>query len=475
MIVRPSAVRLVRDVRASRRAIDRPSSDSRPWELWPMARNGSPGVSSCSARYASSAATITAVFVVRTAVGEAVEPFEQVGVGQDRGSSGRHMRAYMTRWRARVNPCDHARTSRPDAAAGGSRGPLRTEPAHPRPDRPSADRPRGRRAPDDQPSRTRVRGDARSHPDRDAALFRDDERYRDRVRRRDRRSRGRGREHASRRATASWPSRSASFGDRFAKIARTYGADVTKIDVEWGQAADPATLRAELERDNGYAGRPAHPQRDVDLGDEPDPRARRGRPRARSRRAHPRRQRVGARRRPLRDGRLGRRRRRHRLAEGLDVGTGPGDDRGVAPRLDRDGVLEDASLLPRPAGAIATPHANGQTPWTPALAVALPGRRGDPPDDRGRSRPRLRPPRGVRRSDEGRSDGPRASSSSPTRGSRRGPSPARASPRTSTGRRSTPTSSGAVSSSPAARASSPARSSGSDTSDRSLSRRSSAR
>jgi len=25
-----------------------------------------------------------------------------------------------------------------------------------------------------------------------------------------------------------------SFGDRFAKIARTYGADVTKLDVEWG-------------------------------------------------------------------------------------------------------------------------------------------------------------------------------------------------------------------------------------------------
>jgi aspartate aminotransferase-like enzyme len=43
-----------------------------------------------------------------------------------------------------------------------------------------------------------------------------------------------------------------SFGDRFAKIARTYGADVTKIEVEWGQAADPAALRAELERDSGY-------------------------------------------------------------------------------------------------------------------------------------------------------------------------------------------------------------------------------
>jgi aspartate aminotransferase-like enzyme len=37
-----------------------------------------------------------------------------------------------------------------------------------------------------------------------------------------------------------------SFGDRFAKIARTYGADVTKIEVEWGQAADPQAIRDEL-------------------------------------------------------------------------------------------------------------------------------------------------------------------------------------------------------------------------------------
>jgi aspartate aminotransferase-like enzyme len=43
-----------------------------------------------------------------------------------------------------------------------------------------------------------------------------------------------------------------SFGDRFAKIARTYGADVTKVEVEWGQAADPVVLRAELERAPGY-------------------------------------------------------------------------------------------------------------------------------------------------------------------------------------------------------------------------------
>jgi aspartate aminotransferase-like enzyme len=43
-----------------------------------------------------------------------------------------------------------------------------------------------------------------------------------------------------------------SFGDRFAKIARTYGAEVTKIEVEWGQAADPAVLREALRADAGY-------------------------------------------------------------------------------------------------------------------------------------------------------------------------------------------------------------------------------
>jgi aspartate aminotransferase-like enzyme len=43
-----------------------------------------------------------------------------------------------------------------------------------------------------------------------------------------------------------------SFGDRFAKIARTYGAEVTVIEVDWGQAADPALLRAELGRAPGY-------------------------------------------------------------------------------------------------------------------------------------------------------------------------------------------------------------------------------
>jgi aspartate aminotransferase-like enzyme len=37
-----------------------------------------------------------------------------------------------------------------------------------------------------------------------------------------------------------------SFGDRFAKIAGIYGADVTKLDAEWGYAADPNEIRERL-------------------------------------------------------------------------------------------------------------------------------------------------------------------------------------------------------------------------------------
>lgn len=36
------------------------------------------------------------------------------------------------------------------------------------------------------------------------------------------------------------------FGDRFAKVAARYGADVTKLDVEWGQAADAAAVTEAL-------------------------------------------------------------------------------------------------------------------------------------------------------------------------------------------------------------------------------------
>jgi aspartate aminotransferase-like enzyme len=38
-----------------------------------------------------------------------------------------------------------------------------------------------------------------------------------------------------------------AFGDRFAKIASAYGADVTKLAFEWGQAAEPAKVREALQ------------------------------------------------------------------------------------------------------------------------------------------------------------------------------------------------------------------------------------
>jgi aspartate aminotransferase-like enzyme len=47
-----------------------------------------------------------------------------------------------------------------------------------------------------------------------------------------------------------------AFGDRFAKIATRYGADVTKLDAEWGQAAHPDDVRDALET-MARQGRPA--------------------------------------------------------------------------------------------------------------------------------------------------------------------------------------------------------------------------
>src|SRR5688572_8380071 len=37
-----------------------------------------------------------------------------------------------------------------------------------------------------------------------------------------------------------------SFGDRFAKIAGVYGADLTRLDAEWGYAAEPDEIRERL-------------------------------------------------------------------------------------------------------------------------------------------------------------------------------------------------------------------------------------
>jgi aspartate aminotransferase-like enzyme len=39
------------------------------------------------------------------------------------------------------------------------------------------------------------------------------------------------------------------FGDRLANIAKTFGADVTVLKTEWGKAADPAAIKAALDKD----------------------------------------------------------------------------------------------------------------------------------------------------------------------------------------------------------------------------------
>lgn len=41
------------------------------------------------------------------------------------------------------------------------------------------------------------------------------------------------------------------FGDRFADLARAYGAEVKKLDFEWGTAADPDAIRQALKKDGG--------------------------------------------------------------------------------------------------------------------------------------------------------------------------------------------------------------------------------
>ena len=53
-----------------------------------------------------------------------------------------------------------------------------------------------------------------------------------------------------------------NFGDRFLKIASTYGADVKQLKFPDGDVADPNEIRQALEGGPEYHGGPRHPQRD---------------------------------------------------------------------------------------------------------------------------------------------------------------------------------------------------------------------
>ena len=205
-----------------------------------------------------------------------------------------------------------------------------------------------------------------------------------------------------------------SFGDRFAKIARIYGADVTKLDAEWGYAAAADEVREQLRADARRQGRAADPQRDLDRGDEPDPRARRGRPRRGARRADPRRQRLGTRAPcPF-----------EMDAWGVDVVvTGSQKAWMSAPGLAMIAASprawtametrDDAALLPRPPGAPREPRRRSDAVH-PGDRGRLPGRRGPAADGRGGRRPRSSPATRRAPPRHGPAWPPSASSSSPT-------------------------------------------------------------
>ena len=155
---------------------------------------------------------------------------------------------------------------------------------------------------------------------------------------------------------------------------------------------------------------------------------------------------------PVRDGRLGRRRRRDRLAEGLDGRPGLA----MIAASPRAWAAMETATMPRfylDLRAHRDAAAQGQTPFTPAIAVVYQVDEGLRLMQEEGADGDLRPPRGVRRGRRGPASRPSASSCSPTRGTPRGRSPRRTCPTASTGRRSTARSSAAGSSWPAARAS----------------------
>ena len=136
-----------------------------------------------------------------------------------------------------------------------------------------------------------------------------------------------------------------AFGDRFGDIAKTYGADVTKLSFEWGKAADPAELDKALSAGRGYkAVLITHNETSTGV-------------------TNPLRELAAVARKhdvlivvdavsslsavPCPVDALGPRRRRHRLAEGLDGAAGAGHDLGERAGLEGERGGEDAPLLLR--------------------------------------------------------------------------------------------------------------------------------
>ena len=163
-----------------------------------------------------------------------------------------------------------------------------------------------------------------------------------------------------------------AFGDRFAKIAEAYGATVDKVAAEWGWAAAPDEVRERLAAGGGDYRAVLLTHNETSTGVmNPIPELAAAIQEAAPGRADPRRHGVLARRGAVRHGCLGRRRRRDGLAEGLDGRARAW--RWSRRRSARWAAMETAKM-PRfylDLRKHRDSMADGETPWTPAIAVAF--------------------------------------------------------------------------------------------------------
>ena len=131
------------------------------------------------------------------------------------------------------------------------------------------------------------------------------------------------------------------FGERWAALAKAYGAELDHLRYSWGEIPTRGRRRRAAARARG-GGRLLHALRDLDRR-RARPAGVRGRG-ARGRRAERRRRGVEPRRGSARDRRLGDRRRRLRRAEGADDPARPRDDDRLARRL---GARPSTATSPR--------------------------------------------------------------------------------------------------------------------------------
>ena len=243
------------------------------------------------------------------------------------------------------------------------------------------------------------------------------------------------------------------FGERFAAIAEAFGASVERLEVPWGEAADPAAVaarlaerppyRAVLLTHNETSTGVTNPLRELATvvhgapGRPPGPGRRHQRPWCAA----------------VRDGRLAHRSRGERKPEGVDGFARDRHRRGRRPCA-RRGRRRRACPASTGISTQARRWAEkGQTPWTPAVSVLFGLRVGRPPAAAGRTRADLGTARSHHRRGERRARARRP----PPRGTTRASAPTRLPPRgfptASNGRRSTSRCAPGAWSSPAGRAS----------------------